>query len=197
MARGHLNKSTKSVAHPAVIVVGVSLAMGLAAIALGWLQFGISIEPINSEVPIAPQSADSLPQDLAARSPSPSSLPTAKTPLASAPTVNPDGLRVSNQTNQPIRIALLAQQSVSDTADSEAKSSYAEPAHWDFAPLEGSSRGLLLSLPQGSLKLKPGDILVAFAQDGSRRYWGPFVVGETQLPVQNDQSKEWQLILRP
>jgi hypothetical protein len=63
--------------------------------------------------------------------------------------------------------------------------------------MEGGSQGLMLSLPQGNLKLKKGDILVAFAQDGSRLYWGPYIVGETPLPIWNQQKAEWQLILQP
>jgi hypothetical protein len=89
-----------------------------------------------------------------------------------------------------VRVALLAQ----NAADEQPN--YLKPAHWDFAPGEGSRQGLILSLPDGDLKLKKGDILVAFAQDGSRRYWGPYVVGETTLPVRNSKS-EWQLILKP
>jgi hypothetical protein len=37
---------------------------------------------------------------------------------------------------------------------------------------------------------------VAFAQDGSRRYWGPYVVGETSSPEWNPQTQEWQLVLQ-
>ncbi len=102
-------------------------------------------------------------------------------------------LRMSNQTNQPVRLALLARQSTGK----KVKTHHDIPAHWDFAPQEGSEKGLLLSLPQGSLKLEKGDILVAFAQDGSRRYWVTYVVGETPSPSWNTQSKEWQLILNP
>jgi len=105
-------------------------------------------------------------------------------------------LRVSNQTNQPLRLALLARQSVAKNAVSH-KIGYDVPAHWDFAPQEGSLKGLILSLPQGNLKLDKGDILVAFAQDGSRRYWGPYVVGETSSPVWNTKTQEWQLVLEP
>jgi hypothetical protein len=83
------------------------------------------------------------------------------------------------------------------SAKPSANSPYAEPAHWDFAPGEGSRQGLILSLPNGNLKLKQGDILVAFAQDGSRRYWGPYVVGETAAPIWNSKVSEWQLILQP
>ncbi|WP_026100334.1 hypothetical protein [Fortiea contorta] len=103
-------------------------------------------------------------------------------------------LRMINQTNQPVRLALLARQSAVK-GSTTIQNSHNIPAHWDFAPKEGSERGLLLSLPNGNLKLEKGDILVAFAQDGSRRYWGPYVVGETSLPRWNSPNKEWQLVL--
>jgi hypothetical protein len=105
-------------------------------------------------------------------------------------------LRMSNQTNQPVRLALLARQSGAKSSASK-QSNYDVPAHWDFAPQEGTEKGLILSLPQGDLKLEKGDILVAFAQDGSRQYWGPYVVGETPSPKWNSQKKEWQLVLNP
>jgi predicted GH43/DUF377 family glycosyl hydrolase len=101
---------------------------------------------------------------------------------------------MSNQTNQPVRLALLARQSAVKSS-SAAKTQSDIPAHWDFAPQEGSEKGMLLSLPNGNLKLEKGDIVVAFAQDGSRRYWGPYVVGETSLPKWDSQKQEWQLIL--
>jgi hypothetical protein len=104
-------------------------------------------------------------------------------------------LRMSNQTNQPVRLALLARQSKLKGSDS-VQTHHDIPAHWDFAPQEGSEQGLLLSLPNGNLKLEKGDILVAFAQDGSRRYWGPYVVGETSKPSWNAKSREWQLVLQ-
>jgi hypothetical protein len=107
---------------------------------------------------------------------------------------NQGTLRMSNQTNQPVRLALLARQSVAK-GSSTKQTHYDMPAHWDFAPQEGSEKGLILSLPENNLKLEKGDILVAFAQDGSRRYWGPYVVGETQLPKWNSQNREWQLVL--
>lgn len=102
-------------------------------------------------------------------------------------------LRMSNQTNQPVRLALLARQSMVKSAT--RKTNYDLPAHWDFDPQEGSNKGLILSLPNGNLKLEKGDILVAFAQDGTRRYWGPYVVGETSLPNWNSQKQEWILVL--
>ncbi|MEA5624140.1 hypothetical protein [Nostoc sp. UHCC 0251] len=115
----------------------------------------------------------------------------------SASIANAQGtLRMSNQTNQPVRLTLLARQSVAKSSGTK-HTNYDMPAHWDFAPQEGSEKGLILSLPQNNLKLEKGDILVAFAQDGSRRYWGPYVVGETQLPKWNSQNREWQLVLSP
>jgi hypothetical protein len=111
-------------------------------------------------------------------------------------TKKPGTLRMSNQTNQPVRLALLTRKST--TKQTPQGKVYDDiPAHWDFAPQEGSSQGLILSLPQGSLTLVKGDVLVAFAQDGSRRYWGPYVVGETPSPIWNSRSGEWQLILNP
>ncbi len=105
-------------------------------------------------------------------------------------------LRMSNQTNQPVRLALLSRHSPIERKGTSSKTANdAVPAHWDFAPQEGSEQGLILALPNGDLKLEKGDILVAFAQDGSRRYWGPYVVGESFSPSWNAQSKEWQLIL--
>ncbi len=98
-------------------------------------------------------------------------------------------LRVSNRSEHPVRVALLAKK--------EAEKSYSKPAHWDFAPGEGGGKGLMLSLPQTKLKVKQGDILVVFAQDGSRRYWGPYVAGETASPAWNSKAGEWQLTLSP
>lgn len=103
-------------------------------------------------------------------------------------------LRMMNQTSQPVRLALLSRKSLVKNSAKSATSNEI-PAHWDFAPQEGSEKGLVLSLPDGDLKLAKGDILVAFAQDGSRRYWGPYVVGETSLPKWNSQTQEWQLML--
>ena len=104
-------------------------------------------------------------------------------------------LRMSNKTTQPVRLALLARQS-SPKSTTANKNKSSIPAHWDFAPQEGSERGLVLSLPGANLRLEKGDILVAFAQDGSRRYWGPYVVGETSSPEWNPQTQEWQLVLQ-
>jgi hypothetical protein len=109
---------------------------------------------------------------------SPSSLPT---------NYHRGSFRVSNLTEHPVRVALLSRSSPAIT----------EPVHWDFAPAEGSREGLILSLPQEDLILKSGDILVVFAPDGSRYYWGPYIVGETLLPAWNPQDQEWELVIKP
>jgi hypothetical protein len=107
-------------------------------------------------------------------------------------------LRVSNQTSYPLRVALLRQaNSAEQIAANGEPNFYNDTAHWDFAPQEGSDRGLLLSLPDNPLELKDGDIVVAFAQDGSRAYWGPFVLGRTALPTWNKDIGEWELTLQP
>lgn len=121
-------------------------------------------------------------------------------------------MRVGNQTPYPVRIALLQRHGITDKSDqasipgtivplsndpSQSPLNITEPVHWDFEPEEGAYQGLILSLGQGDLKLQPGDVLVAFAQDGSRRYWGPYVAGETSLPYWNVERSEWQLLLQP
>ncbi|MGJ3246130.1 MAG: hypothetical protein ACFE0I_08655 [Elainellaceae cyanobacterium] len=157
------------------------------------------IEPISPASPVIPPS-DSLPSQDAE---------TPFTPQTSAfpPEAVPRGtLRVSNQTIHPVRIALLPQstdpdinaQPLENPGASEMPAVlYGEPVHWDFAPEEGSTKGLLLSMPVGDLQLQGGDILTAFAQDGSRRYWGPYVVGKTAMPTWNSDTQEWQLVLQP
>ncbi len=163
------------------------------------------------EATIVPDLRSARPSPLATPSPPlaavPSPLPTdsptsvapdltvvAPAPPPSAPL---GSLRVSNRTDHPIRVALLAQHTLLDTPPASSASPYEEPVHWDFAPQEGSTSGLILSLPEQQLKLQPGDVLVAFAQDGSRRYWGPYVVGETPSPRWQATEAAWQLILTP
>ncbi len=89
---------------------------------------------------------------------------------------NQGTLRMSNQTNQPVRLTLLARQSVAKGSGTK-QTQYDVPAHWDFAPQEGSEKGLVLSLPQNNLKLEKGDILVAFAK------MAPVVIGVPMLSV--------------
>lgn len=177
----------KSSVYPAVIV-GL---LGFVGLILLWLNLNVSI----STETVLPQTQSPNKPSL---SPTPAVSPTANTvkkdtkTIPSPATSSQGGLRMSNQTDQPVRVALLPKQSTSS-----AKTVYGKPAHWDFAPQEGSAKGLILSLPQGNLKLKQGDILVAFAQDGSGRYWGPYVVGETTAPVWDQKTTQWQLTLQP
>uniref|UniRef100_B8HQ20 Uncharacterized protein n=1 Tax=Cyanothece sp. (strain PCC 7425 / ATCC 29141) TaxID=395961 RepID=B8HQ20_CYAP4 len=120
-------------------------------------------------------------------------LPTPSLAVKPAPVSSiPGGLRVGNRTTYPIRLVLLSH----DQQQAVTAKGYEEPVHWDFAPMEGSTEGLIMSLPEGNLQLQPGDVLVGFALDGSKRYWGPFVVGQTQLPQRQGQTQEWQLDFR-
>lgn len=184
--------------YPAIIVV---LGLSLVALLLSRIQIQIASSdstsvmplPTEPEVPPAPEiPAPSSPSPIA-ESPA---TPTPQAPVAPSPTTAASanlqgGLRVRNQTPFPIRLALLPQQS------SESTITYNQPVHWDFAPEEGKAKGLILSLPDRTLSLQAGDVLVAFAQDGSRRYWGPYVVGKTAIPDWSDQQREWSLILQP
>ena len=199
-----------SVFYPVVIFASVLGVVGF--LLLAWRQFTVRIEPVGSDVALLSEKKTLLPQSPSRDAAVSSSdeqiaqakpLPSVKqeTPAESSPQ-SPDAkvgisgaLRVRNQTEQPLRVALLTQSATNSSATSKPK--YGEPVHWDFAPGEGSSQGLILSLPEGNLKLHKGDVIVAFAQDGSRRYWGPFVVGETDAPVLNRKTSEWQLILQP
>ena len=191
--------------YPAIII---ACLLGLVGLLLVWLRFNLSIEesahPETSAMPSAmvPEPQMPIVENATPTVPSPVVKPTepvqqATPPSEASPTPatlpsRQGALRVSNQTNQPMRLVLLAKRSVTAVS---GQPTYSIPAHWDFAPEEGSTKGLVLSLPDGDFKLKQGDILVAFAQDGSRRYWGPYVVGETPLPVWNNQG-EWQLVLK-
>ncbi|AFZ00668.1 hypothetical protein [Calothrix sp. PCC 6303] len=177
-----------------------AFCLGILGVFAGCYQVSISYEPdpndsssVSSvEVPIVSE------KDVVSSSPNqvvnPAKLLTYKIDVGNSQ-VGVGTLRMSNQTNQAVRLALLSRGSEQKATATEQSKVTNVPAHWDFAPQEGSERGLLLSLPQGSLKLGKGDILVAFAQDGSRRYWGPYVVGETPVPAWNSQRKEWWLIL--
>jgi hypothetical protein len=102
------------------------------------------------------------------------------------------GLRLQNRSPYPVRVVLLSRSvkpSLTTPLPPQA------PAHWDFAPWEGRLQGVLVVLSERTVRLNPGDIVVAFAQDGSRRYWGPFVAGETPEPKWNQSQEEWQLVL--
>lgn len=182
----------------------VACALGLLGLLMAYFQISVSFESEKPEKSFLPptkkpenQITDSTPVfDNKAEH---SSKETGNSVLIysnnnSAPNAEDQGsLRMSNQTDQPVRLVMLQRSPVKGATDQT--NSFDVPAHWDFAPSEGNEKGLILSLPQGNFKLHKGDILVAFAQDGSRRYWGPYIVGETPIPVWNAQGKEWQLIL--
>ena len=108
-------------------------------------------------------------------------------------------LRVGNRSEHPIRLAMRVKaEKAQDGKYNEKVASplkYEQPAHWDFYAGEGGDRGLVVALPSRSVYLQRGDVVFAFAQDGSQRYWGPFIVGETDNPIWNDRSSEWQLVL--
>ncbi|HCF30750.1 MAG TPA: hypothetical protein DEV81_26955 [Cyanobacteria bacterium UBA11049] len=198
-----------SVFYPVVIFASVLGVVGF--LLLAWLQFTVRIEPVGSDVALLPEKKTLLPESpssdaavsssaepIAQAKPLPSvkqETPAEPSPQSPNATAISGALRVSNQTEQPLRVALLTRSPNNSSATNKPK--FGEPVHWDFAPGEGSSQGLVLSLPEGNLKLHKGDVIVAFAQDGSRRYWGPYVVGETDAPVLNRKTSEWQLILQP
>lgn len=119
--------------------------------------------------------------------PLPSSLPRPK----AIPGEQQGALRVGNRTDRPVRIVLLSNQGTKNSWNQ------AEPSNWDFAPSEGGTEGLLLSLPNEQVKIYQGDIIFAFATDGSRAYWGPNFVGETDAPFWDNTRKEWSMILQP
>jgi hypothetical protein len=194
----------------------IAIASGAVVLMMGlWVIFGRSPLPTGSVLPEPLASPRIDPAEPSAPAPAVTPLPsfirppvTATEPQTAVSASRPETittpgrqgtLRISNLTQHPVRIALLAKHSTSiaSVSSDSGKQVYDMPAHWDFAPQEGSDRGLIVSLPNHNLRIKQGDILVAFAQDGSRRYWGPFVVGETALPTWNPRATEWELLLSP
>lgn len=167
--------NAKSSVYPAITIASL---LGLAVLAIAAMQFSVSVEPANNTLPTTSrvQTTPAIKPTVAANQNAPQAKP--------APIV-PGALTMSNQTDVPVRVALLAR-----------GENAVEPAHWDFAPQEGSKEGLVLSLPEGNFKLKKGDILVAFAQDGSGYYWGPYVVGESDAPIWDKKRSQWQLTLK-
>ena len=187
----------------------VFLALGLIGIIAAWLNISISFESTNPEtISKVTQNTPSEVTNTEINGEETNSNSTPIQPVESSlsdqvnsdtKTKVPGLLRVSNKTTQPIRLVLLARQLSQKSANInkiKSKIKSTPPAHWDFAPEEGSEGGLVLSLPQANLRLEKGDILAAFAQDGSRHYWGPYVVGETSSPQWQPQRQEWQLVLQ-
>ncbi len=171
---------SKSAITPMILAAFVG---GSAALLVSQLPFWGSQDPSGADLTPPPIIDVSPPESL----PDLDS-PVTPTPLPETAPPIPDALRVSNQTPYPLRVVLLPRQGTA---------AFQDPVHWDFDPGEGRQQGLLLSLPDTDLQLIPGDILVAFSLDGSRRYWGPYVVGETPTPNQPQPGTEWQLILTP
>lgn len=209
---GKVIKEIKQNSHPAIVVV-IGAVLLLAG--GGWL-LGRSLsepalptagidapprEPLVTQSSPLPDRAIASPSSPTIAQPSPA--PSAIAQNSTAPGSNvgrPGGLRISNPTDYPIRVAVLAKKTASTpeavTADNSF-GSYEPPAHWDFEPGEGAAKGLIVSLPDRKLKVKKGDVVVAFAQDGSRRYWGPYVIGDTLDPTWNPKAAEWLLVLEP
>lgn len=182
----------------------VFLALGLIGIIAAWLNISISFESTNPETisKVTQNTPSGVTNTENGEETNSNSTPIQPVESNLSDQVNSDTktkvpglLRVSNKTTQPVRLVLLARQ-LSQKSANINKIKSTPPAHWDFAPEEGSERGLVLSLPQANLRLEKGDILTAFAQDGSRRYWGPYVVGETSSPQWQPQRQEWQLVLQ-
>jgi hypothetical protein len=195
----------------------VTCILGLLGLVAGCLVISVSFESKNPDIepPLRVTDPTSIPSTSRENTNSPSALKRAiyasasnvrnitsnkiEKPITENPggqSKNPGNLRMSNKTNQPVRLVILAQ-NLTINKESSKKNKYYLPAHWDFDPQEGSGKGLILSLQEANLKLEKGDVVVAFAQDGSRRYWGPYVVGETLLPKWNPQVQEWELMLTP
>lgn len=197
---GKLSRDSKARWTPAIAIASITL-VGVGGI---WWLGGRSWRAFsNQPSPLDQRSDADSPLSAVPESAAPKSPPALQPPV-SLPKLDPaaiavrlGALRISNPTDHPVRVALLAKQAAPDRAVPQPSGPFEVPAHWDFAPQEGSETGMTVGLPGRSLRIKPGDILVAFAQDGSRRYWGPFVVGQTELPIWNVKFGEWQLILPP
>lgn len=169
-----------------VPMVLAAVVGGSAALFLTQLYFSIWIEPsVTAEkappvLEVQPTSADAIAK---------------KTP---PPSVDPrtDVLRISNQTQYPIRVVLRSHLNPNHPSPPQDPH-FKEPVHWDFAPQEGSIKGLQVSLPSGAFQLYRGDVLMAFALDGSQKYWGPYVVGDTPQPTLKNADTEWHLVISP
>ncbi len=180
------------------IAIGLSIAL-MAAVISRRVEITISnSSSLPNNLPrtatVFPPATTATPNRVIPAKPKPTSIPVEPEEPKNASSIPANveatgTLRVSNRSEHPVRVALLAK--------GETEKSYSKPAHWDFAPGEGGGKGLMLSLPQTKLKVKQGDILVVFAQDGSRRYWGPYVAGKTASPAWNSKAGEWQLVLSP
>ncbi|NJK29117.1 MAG: hypothetical protein HC851_03085 [Acaryochloris sp. RU_4_1] len=161
---------------------------GSAAFLLTQLYFSIWIEPSIT--------AAKAPPVLEVKPTVPPAIATQPSPPSPAADPGTDVLRISNQTRYPVRVVLRSHRNPNHP-NSPGTSAFQEPVHWDFAPQEGNQTGLQVTLPEGGLHLSEGDVLMAFALDGSQRYWGPYVVGDTDQPIQQKAVSQWHLVIRP
>lgn len=173
-----------------------ALQVGLGSVILLGAAAGILMKIFSIKITIASASPNSVPMIQTVASPTGAPVAATIEKPDAAIAAKPGNLRIRNRSDYPIRVALLSRRSKEASPKAGTpQSSFSLPAHWDFAPQEGSQNGLLVSLPNRSIQLKRGDVVVAFAQDGSQRYWGPFVVGETERPDWNSRVGEWDLVL--
>jgi hypothetical protein len=172
-------------AKPSILpLVLAALGGGTVAFLLSQFQFSVWIEP-STPKDVTPPVIEVAPDAVESPLTSPS--------VAIPQPVLVNGLRVRNLSPYPVRVVLMPQKSAQNNASVRP---YRAPVHWDFEPNEGSKAGLLLSLPEGNFTLKTGDVLVAFALDGSRHYWGPYIVGKTD-GLSRSAASEWQLVIKP
>ncbi|MEN9226396.1 MAG: hypothetical protein Q6M54_13095 [Thermostichus sp. DRC_bins_24] len=176
-------KALKSQLRQGSLLVGFWQALVLVATLLGVGTPPLRAQTLEEPVPASPE--DALEGDVAPALPLEPAFPG-----QAAPTVSRSGaFRVGNRTPYPIRLVILMR--------GGERLINPETAHWDFAPGEGGSEGLVLSLGEEPLQIGPGDIVVAFTLDGTRRYWGPNVVGESLAPFWHGESRSWSMILQP
>jgi hypothetical protein len=176
-------------AKPSILpLVLAALGGGIVVFLLSQFQFSVWIEP-STPKDTTPPVIEVAPDAVELPVPAPS--------IASPQPVLVDGLRVRNISPYPVRVVLMSQQAAQNNGSARPSvRPYRAPVHWDFEPNEGSNAGLLLSLPEGNFTLKTGDVLVAFALDGSRHYWGPYIVGKT-TGLSRTAASEWQLEIKP
>jgi hypothetical protein len=220
------SKSARQVKSRWQFAAGVTLATILCFVS-GWVvlkRFTVvdvlpsALDPLPAPVSESTKATEGKPPSTPTSANLPAAVPStpAETPIGKQPVGSKQSagavasrqgvFRIGNPTGYPVRVALLSRKASIESKSPEesaapakavGQTSYELPAHWDFAPEEGGVKGLLVSLPDRTLKLKKGDVLVAFAQDGSGRYWGPYVVDETAVPTWDAKAVEWQLILQP
>ncbi|WP_287127984.1 hypothetical protein [Candidatus Cyanaurora vandensis] len=92
-------------------------------------------------------------------------------------------LRVGNATPLPVRVVLTKTDG--------------KPQAWDLAPRQASNEGQELITANTPAQAAEGDLLLIFATDGSRRYWGPNVLGFTPAPFWDSRRRLWTTVVRP